>query len=1217
MKIAIDIQGIQSVKSRQRGIGRYSLEVVKNLIFNFQNHEFLLVANSTLPDLRLEFDNQLNYNNVKYLTWYAPGPFDYISKNKKNSNIAKLLRSYLFSCLDSDIILITSFFEGFSDNCLIDFDRDFLKTPIVSIFYDLIPLLNPNQYLQNNPDFAKYYKQKLKSLKELDGLLAISQSSRNEAIKYLKYDPKKVFNISSACDKTIFNSHSNINRYNSSKINLDLISPYIMYSGASDPRKNIRALLKSYSQLPKKLRKYKLVLVGKLYKSEIETIDTYIKSLKIDPNNVIKTGYISDIDLAYLYRKCSLFVFPSLHEGFGLPVLEAMSCGAPVIGSNRTSIPEVIGLSKAMFDPTNTNEMTNTITIALTNTDFINELRLNSELQSKRFDWSNTVESIMTSFNQLLSERKKYIVQQEDSKSIFVNNKSNLNLLFRKLKRLLVFNLYYDKDLDFKIIASIDKINQQIESLSRSSLTDKLFKAWRVEGPFDSNYSLAILNRHFAQALDTKILSTRIYNTEGYGDYNTDYQFLEKYPKILELLRRSKNNSDNTQIISRNLYPPRVIDMNGNINILHSYGWEESEFPKDWVDDFNSCLQGLTVMSNQVKSILINNGVKVPIRIAGLGLDHISDIKPSTKYKISAKKYKFLHVSSCFPRKGIDILLKAYSMSFTSDDQVSLVIKTFDNPHNNIINILNSIKQNNPLFPDVIIINDDLSDNELKSLYLQSDVLVAPSRGEGFGLPIAEAMFLDIPVITTNWGGQKDFCNDDNSWLIDYRFESAKSHFNLDLSYWAEPDVKHFSKIMNEIYKTSKSDLNTKTDKAKELISTFTWDRVANENIKFVKEDLLNFNNTIPKIGWVTSWSFNCGISGYSDRLIKYMDDQVTVFSPLKSNQPDNYAYKVIPTWSYPINDKQDLNDLYEEILHNNITTLVIQFNFTFFKFSEFKLFLHKIFKNGIYVSIFLHSTNDINNKNDKKLSLLVNEFRRCSRIFVHAIEDLNNLKNIGLIENVCIFPHGIIDSSTDNFDNSTDKTFSNDIINIVSYGFCLPNKGFKELIVAADILKSNGINFHLTIHSSIYNDSYLWVYEDLLEHVNNLGLGEFISISNKYIPSNQIVSLLSQSDLIVYPYQHSNESSSASVRDGLATLKPVMVTPISLFDDVSNLVDYFSGISPEDLANGMTAWCKNNSIKDERRGISSERKSLICNRYFSKISYRLSSIIRSIEINN
>ena len=89
-------------------------------------------------------------------------------------------------------------------------------------------------------------------------------------------------------------------------------------------------------------------------------------------------------------------------------------------------------------------------------------------------------------------------------------------------------------------------------------------------------------------------------------------------------------------------------------------------------------------MSRQVKKILIDNGVELPIKVSGLGIDHIRGIKSTNDIKIKAKKFKVLHISSCFPRKGIDILLHAFADSFSCNDDISLIIKTFDNLHNKI-----------------------------------------------------------------------------------------------------------------------------------------------------------------------------------------------------------------------------------------------------------------------------------------------------------------------------------------------------------------------------------------------------------------------------------------------------------------------------------------------------------------------------------------------------
>ena len=136
------------------------------------------------------------------------------------------------------------------------------------------------------------------------------------------------------------------------------------------------------------------------------------------------------------------------------------------------------------------------------------------------------------------------------------------------------------------------------------------------------------------------------------------------------------------------------------------------------------------------------------------------NIAPDVSYRIEGKSFRFLHVSSCFPRKGADILLKAYGQAFTRRDDVTLVIKTFQNPHNEIHRWLAEARAETEEFPEVLIIEDDLTDAQLKSVYEQCQTMVAPSRAEGFGLPMAEAMLSGLAVITTGWSGQLDFCNE-------------------------------------------------------------------------------------------------------------------------------------------------------------------------------------------------------------------------------------------------------------------------------------------------------------------------------------------------------------------------------------------------------------------------------------------------------------------------
>ena len=1214
MRIGIDLQGLQSEGSRTRGIGRYSQEIVRNLIKVSPNHNFILIANGSLKNLEVQFQSELRLDNVSYFEWSAPCPFDYISGNHNLNELACSIKSYACSCLYLDTVIITSFVEGFSDNSLTEFDRDLVNFKILSIFYDLIPILNPRLYFSGNLEFEKFYLSKLKKLEQVDGLLAISESSSYEAQEYLDFNKSFVFNISSACDKDIFNISRKI--LYSDSIKPLLGQPFLLYAGAGDSRKNLKGLLEAYSLLPQKFKHFKLVLAGKLMKPEQELIAKWIKLHRIDSQNVIQTGYISDNDLVGLYRNCHLFIFPSLHEGFGLPVLEAMSCGAPVIGSNTTSIPEVIAKSEAMFDPDDPDDINQLIQKVLSSSQFREELIINSKLQSEKFSWVKTARAAKRACEKILEADDKKI-PNFSYQSIIKQNKKNLENLFLKISKIQLLNKNSNDQIWLLIASSIDRINKQIDFLSRGLSNPLTIGSWRVEGPFDSSYSLAKLNRHFVESLNTKLLNLYISITEGFGDYQINIDYLRKFSLIHSIFLKSKNKSNEIDILSRNLYPPRVKDLDSRINILHSYGWEESRLPYEWVHDFNTYLQGITVMSGLVKKILIDSGVKIPVQISGLGLDHIDGIKPDFSVELQSRKFKVLHISSCFPRKGIDILLNAFCETFTDQDEVSLTIKTFNNPHNDIGKKLDDIKSNNSHMPQINIIDNDMTDEQIKGLLLQSDVLVAPSRGEGFGFPIGEAMRLGIPVITTGWGGQIDFCTNENSWLIDYKFAFSNSHFNIYQSYWAEPSQRHLSELLYQIYSSDKKTIMLKTERAKKDTDFFTWDSVAENNMNFVKRECIKYKSNYFKLGILTTWNSKCGIASYSKNMFSDINEELVIFAPYEEENVNTSSNKVISAWHLD-NKNQDFSNLSKLVISEEITTLFIQFNYGLFCFKNLSKLIDYLYQKNINVVMLLHSTIDPKNDINKKLSYLKNTLLKCNRVFVHSIKDLNILKDLGITHNSNLLCHGITDLLPK---NNIRKSVFNKLKfgaqrRIASYGFCLPNKGYKELIQAISLLKESDIKISLTIFSAIYSDQYEYFYKEIQELILDLNLKNCVSIVGDYMSDEDTINHLSTFDCIVFPYQKSNESSSAAVRQGLAALRPVLVTPIDIFNDVSDLVDYLPGQTPQEISDGVYEWLKSEKPKLFHKDYL-HRKKLLSERRFTQIGQHLINTLKSLELNS
>ncbi|QLQ30635.1 MAG: glycosyltransferase family 4 protein [Candidatus Thiothrix singaporensis] len=227
----------------------------------------------------------------------------------------------------------------------------------------------------------------------------------------------------------------------------------------------------------------------------------------------------------------------------------------------------------------------------------------------------------------------------------------------------------------------------------------------------------------------------------------------------------------------------------------------------------------------------------------------------------------------------MDVLLDAYTAAFTAADDVLLVIKTFPNPHSTIEQQLLELWDRKPDCPAIHLIDEDLSIGQINSLYQQADALVAPSRGEGFGMPMAEAMLWNVPVITTGYGGHTDFCTPETSWLIDYHFAKAQTHMEQFDSLWVEPDTLHLTALMRKLYALSQDEagretLRTRTQAAKTTIENgWCWSQVAGRLLEAIDSLYASVANFLPpklraqqqdaavgKVAWVSTGTPAAGL---------------------------------------------------------------------------------------------------------------------------------------------------------------------------------------------------------------------------------------------------------------------------------------------------------------------------------------------------------------------
>ncbi len=264
------------------------------------------------------------------------------------------------------------------------------RTPKIVTIHDLTPLILPETH---GTRFRLWWRWKftLKLVKNrIDHVIAVSESTKNDCVKYLNIPKEKITVIHNAVNEIYqpLEDKKKIEEHLKKEYKIDY--PFILFVGTLEGRKNIPQLIKAFYEVKKQGLDHKLILVGmRGWKSE-PIFDT-INKLGLD-DDIIFPGYIPNNDLVELYNVADVFVYPSLYEGFGLPPLEAMSCGCPVITSNTSSLPEVVGDAGILIDPHDVDGLTEAIYKVLSNKELRAEMVTKSVERAKLFSWQRVAE---------------------------------------------------------------------------------------------------------------------------------------------------------------------------------------------------------------------------------------------------------------------------------------------------------------------------------------------------------------------------------------------------------------------------------------------------------------------------------------------------------------------------------------------------------------------------------------------------------------------------------------------------------------------------------------------------------------------------------------------------------------------------------------------------------------------------------------------------------
>jgi glycosyltransferase involved in cell wall biosynthesis len=232
-------------------------------------------------------------------------------------------------------------------------------------------------------------------------------------------------------------------------------------------------------------------------------------------------------------------------------------------------------------------------------------------------------------------------------------------------------------------------------------------------------------------------------------------------------------------------------------------------------------------------------------------------------------------------------------------------------------------------------------------------------------------------------------------------------------------------------------------------------------------------------------------------------------------------------------------------------------------------------------------------------------------RIFVHTVEGMNLLRKAGIVNNVALFPHGVMNWRADRMETVKRNLGLAGKKVISSYGFLLPQKGIGELIRAFAYVVQRLPDSYLILANALYPHASSEEERIRCLHlIDSLGISDKVTMINQYLKDEESLCLLEASDLIVFPYRGTVESSSAAVRYGLVSQRPVACTPQPIFSDVEDVVHFLPGYSPEKIADGIIFLVEH---PEEVRNKWEIQKKWLHEHSWSVLGKRLSNVIHYI----
>lgn len=766
MKIGVDLRPLYT-GSKYRGVGFYTREMFKELLkLDTENEYHFLNLYGGFPD-----DIVLDERCFVHSYYEGPMVADCGEKNlfrvPELDEVREAQVKHFLRHSGIDLMLFTSpneYGNPFRPEW-------FSSVKTASIMYDVIPLAFPDQCLFD-PRYKADYEASLEFVKGLDLLLAISEFTREDTAKHLKIPKDKIEVISSGIDER----YLDVGKRNTkpTRDRLGVNGDYFLFAGGIDFKKNIESVIEAYAALRKEQQdKTCFVIVGKAAEDTINHYRQIAEAYDI-ADRLVFTGFVTDDELLDLYCGAKALVFPSLYEGFGLPVIEAMACGTPVITSNNSSLKEIAEGFALMVNPKSVKDIIKAMNAVLTGGPKIENMVSAAKAHARTYTWRSVAEKAHAALMRLSGAERTTV---ETGVTQFVVTDDILDAIAME---------YCNWNLPFGA-SEADRIGRELQAI-------------------EDDVALPVLPCGKRVLYDFTVVSGWMKNNyvTGIGRVAVQlYYGLRKFAQVVPVCSKNEKGRFAFYKLDMNKWEPssqKVSIRNGDIYFMPEYQVRGVQLPADYprvkslrqkgvktyamlydilplllpqffekktaaefkgyltdlLADYDGIITDSRTVADEMLAYVSEHPEVHSKRLINAGYIHLGGNSVSerqTNDPVSVEVLDFfkgttyLMVGTIEPRKGHAYVLTQFEKLWEKDADIKLCI--IGHAGWNMNDFIQGMREHKEHGKRLLFI-EAASDSVLNFAYEHATALIQASAGEGFGLPLIEAGEYDLPIICSD-----------------------------------------------------------------------------------------------------------------------------------------------------------------------------------------------------------------------------------------------------------------------------------------------------------------------------------------------------------------------------------------------------------------------------------------------------------------------------------